>query len=266
MKQVVTILGARGSVPVSGKQYSRYGGATTCALFESGGRFIVLDAGTGLLSLPQKVLRQSPLPLLLTHPHADHLLGLPICPYVMTKGAKLDVYAKPRGAMNAQGQIARLMSPPLWPVGPEDLPADIGFHDLPEKLLFGNIRVSVLEGRHPGGVSVFRIEAEKRSVVLATDCTLTDSFAESLTEFAHGCDLLLCDGQFSEDEWEACSTYGHSTWNMAAQLAQRCGARQLRIIHHSPFRTDAELDLAAKALHAVDPAFDFAKEGEKIEL
>ena len=211
-------------------------------------------------------MRQPRLPLLLTHSHADHLSGLPICPYVMTKDVRLDVYAVSRGGLDAEAQVSRLMSPPLWPVGPEELPASICFHDLPEDLSLGDIQVNVLEGEHPGGVSAFRIEAEGRRVVFATDCTLTDEFSQRLCQFAQGCDLLLCDGQFSEAEWESHAEYGHSSWTMAARLAQRCGAKRLRIVHHSPFRTDAELDKAAESVRAVDPAFDFAKEGEEIEL
>lgn len=266
MKQVVSILGARGSVPVSGKQYSRYGGATTCVLFESDGRFVVLDAGTGLLSLPENAMRQRRLPLLLTHPHADHLLGLPMCPCVMNPSAQLDVYAVPRDGLDARQQLSRLMSPPLWPVGPEQLPADIRFHDLSQIFSLGDIQISAMEGVHPGGVSVFRLEAGGRSVVFATDCTLTASLAPRLTEFARGCDLLLCDGQYSEAEWKGREDFGHNSWNMAAQFAQQCGAKQLRIVHHSPFRTDTELDHFAERLRETDPAFDFAKEGEVIEL
>ena len=158
------------------------------------------------------------------------------------------------------------MTPPLWPVGPEELPADISFHDLPDELRLGNIRVSVREGSHPGGVSVLRIEAAGRRIVFATDCVLTEPFTERLVEFARGCDLLLCDGQFSETEWERYPEFGHSSWNMAAQFARRCDAKRLRVIHHSPFRTDAELDRAAESIRTIDLAFDFAKEGEEIEL
>ena len=81
MKQTAVILGARGSVPVSGEKFMRYGGSTTCVFLRLAGQPVVLDAGTGLLSLPD-VLRENEreIPLLLSHPHADHLLGLPMCP------------------------------------------------------------------------------------------------------------------------------------------------------------------------------------------
>ena len=53
MADCVTILGTRGSVPVSGEKYAAYGGATTCVLVNMGGKTLLLDAGTGIMSLPR---------------------------------------------------------------------------------------------------------------------------------------------------------------------------------------------------------------------
>lgn len=266
MEAVVTILGARGSVPVSGSEFSRYGGATTCVLVRFGTEYVVLDAGTGLLALPDEALAQSALPLLLTHAHADHLLGLPLCRYAMKKDARLDIYAAARGGLDARAQVCRLLSPPLWPVGPEQLPADIRFHDLPERFALGAVTVRTMEGNHPGGVSLLRLEAEGRSVVFATDCTLTGELLPRLADFARDCDLLLCDGQYHDDEWSGRSTFGHSSWGYVARFARSCGVRRLRIIHHDPFRTDGELDRAAQGLRAEGADYDFAKERECIRL
>ena len=113
----VTILGARGSMSVSGAEYLRYGGATTCVLVRLSGQWALIDAGTGLMNPPPDLLDAPSLPLLLTHAHADHLLGLPLCPYVMRRGARLEVYAARRGGLDAEAQIRRFLSPPLWPGG-----------------------------------------------------------------------------------------------------------------------------------------------------
>ncbi|MGN1230471.1 MAG: MBL fold metallo-hydrolase, partial [Anaerotignum sp.] len=76
----VRILGTRGSIPVGGKAFQKYGGATTCVLVRLAGQVIVLDAGTGLLSLPSYLKKkENQVSLLLSHPHADHLLGFPMC-------------------------------------------------------------------------------------------------------------------------------------------------------------------------------------------
>ncbi len=262
----ITILGTRGSLPVSGGAYARYGGATTCALFRAGEDFVVLDAGTGLLALPDEAMRGGTLPLLLTHAHADHLLGLPLSPCTMNRELRLDVYGKTRDGMDVRAQLAALMSPPLWPVGPDALPADVCFHELPDALRLGGIEIEAMEGRHPGGVSILRLTAAGKRVVFATDCTLDNDWLPALREFARDCDLLLCDGQYSDDEWTARAAFGHSSWGYVARFARSCGAKMLRVIHHDPKRTDEELDRAAEGLRAIDPAFDFAKEGERIVL
>src|SRR5215469_15175934 len=58
----------------------RYGGNTSCVEVRAGDRRIVLDGGTGLLALGERLLsrRQAiDVDLLLTHFHLDHVCGLP---------------------------------------------------------------------------------------------------------------------------------------------------------------------------------------------
>lgn len=262
----VFLLGVRGSLPVSGAAFRKYGCATTCIYVRLGGRSAVLDGGTGLLSLPEEALAEPALPLLLTHPHADHLLGLPLCPYAMRQGGRLDIYAAPRGGLDAEALFRRIMSPPLWPVGPEALPARIAFHGLPATLDLDGISVRAMEGVHPGGVSVLSLSGGGRRVVLLTDCTLTPALRPKLLDFAGDCDLLLIDGQYSDGEWSARSSFGHNTWTQAARFGAECGAKQVRIIHHDPFRTDCALDKAAEELLQSCPRGAFGREGEVIGL
>ncbi len=260
----VQILGTRGSVPVSGPDFARYGGATTCVLVRLDGRFLVLDAGTGILNLPEDVLAQPALSLLLTHPHLDHLAGLPACPYLYQGGAQLTVYAESDTAAAASS----LAAPPYWPVPLRDVPARVRFSPLTADFLIGSVRVETIPGDHPGGTRIVKLTgpAGRRTVVLVTDCTLTPEQTEVLTDFARGCDLLLCDGQYTEEEWPRAASYGHSTQAAAARLGQACGARQVRVIHHDPRRTDTQLDQALPALRQTCPHASFAYEGEVIEL
>lgn len=260
----VKILGARGSVPVSGREHTRYGGATSCYFVRLAGQGVVLDAGTGLLSLPAVLgAGERRVPLLLTHPHADHLLGLPLCVLLLEPGHGVDLYAARRGGHDAAAQFSRLMSPPLWPVRPEALPGELRCRDLPEEMDIGPLRVRAMEGDHPGGVSLLRLDGGGRSVVLVTDCTLRGELLPKAAAFARGCDLLLCDGQYAPGEWAERASFGHSTWEMAAAFGRACGAARTRVVHHDPARTDAELDAAAGTL---GPDCAFAYEGEEVLL
>ena len=260
------MLGVRGSVPISGASYADYGGATTCVLLHLAGQYVVLDAGTGILCLPQEALDQPALPLLLTHAHLDHVNGLSMCPYVFSEGKSLDIYASLSGHLNAEEVLQGLYSPPLWPVLPSQFAASLAYHALPEELEIGPIHVSALDGVHPGGVKLLRLRGGGKTVVFATDCTLTESLFSEVAEFARDCDLLLCDGQYSDAEWPQRSGFGHNTWTRAAELGNACHAKTVRIVHHDPNHTDAVLHAAEAEVLAISPVCRFAFEGEVIRL
>ncbi len=266
MDCTVKLLGVRGSASVSGREYARYGGATTCILAGFGAQRIVLDAGTGLMNLREDMVPDPVLPRIRTHPHADHLLGLPLCPFVMRPGNRLDIYSAARNGLAVAGALDRLMSPPLWPVGLRDLPGEIALHTLPARLQLGDVTVTSAEGCHPGGVSILRLEGAGASLVLMTDCTVTEENRARLAAFAADCDLLLIDGQYSAAEWPLRSDYGHNTWLNAAAFGRACGAKRTLVVHHDPFRTDGALDAAAADLARVNPTAQFAREGAELTL
>ena len=59
----ITCWGARGSIPVSGKEYVKYGGDTTCIEVRSrDDDIIIIDAGTGMRKLGNKLLARKSAP------------------------------------------------------------------------------------------------------------------------------------------------------------------------------------------------------------
>lgn len=255
LSDYVTILGARGSMAASGSKYSEYGGATSSYLVSLGGGTVILDGGTGLLNLPKAALKLPSLDILLSHSHADHLMGLGVLAYA----GNLSIYLKTRGGLSPEEQVKRFYSPPLWPVAPR-----AEYRELEESFTLGGIAIETAEGVHPGGVSLIKLSGGGKTVVYASDTIL--SCGSSFADFAADCDLLLCDGQYCASEWATHSTWGHSTWETAAEAALAAGAKKLRIIHHSPTRTDSELDAFAAELRRSGYDWDFAREGEEVAL
>ena len=88
----VTVLGARGSVPTQGPDMTIFGGSTSSILIETADQAIFLDAGTGIMDAPN--IGDKAISLFLTHPHLDHILGLPFFPYITEKNRRIDFYAK----------------------------------------------------------------------------------------------------------------------------------------------------------------------------
>ena len=71
--------GARGSVPVYGARFRRYGGNTPCVEMRCGDRTLIFDAGTWHPSRRPfyAAVGVSDMHLFFTHFHYDHVLGLP---------------------------------------------------------------------------------------------------------------------------------------------------------------------------------------------
>ena len=104
----IQLLGVRGSVPVHGPAFARFGGATSCVFCLAGKEAILLDAGSGLLweELPQ-ALPEKHFSVLLTHAHVDHILGFPMFAPLFDKTYGCDVYLKYRQGRSAKEQVIR---------------------------------------------------------------------------------------------------------------------------------------------------------------
>ncbi|MEJ2558980.1 MAG: MBL fold metallo-hydrolase [Anaerolineae bacterium] len=89
--------GTRGSIPTPGPRTIRYGGNTSCIeLRTDDGTLFILDCGTGLRQLGQKLIRE-PQPIvgniLLSHTHWDHTQGFAFFDPVFQKGNQFTIFA-----------------------------------------------------------------------------------------------------------------------------------------------------------------------------
>ena len=258
----ITILGARGSVPVNGSDYLEFGGSTSCVLVETDGEAIFLDAGTGIIHAPD--VGEKNISVLITHPHLDHLMGLPFFPYNGRAGRKIDVYGRTRGEDSVKDQLDRLISPPYWPCTLSDFKAAYSFHELETPFVRGDVTIDAIESRHPGGCLVYKITAGGKSVVYATDYEYCDESASELTEFSKGADLLMIDGQYTDEEISTRKGYGHSTVMAGMSIMRQADAKFLRYVHHDPRHSD---DMLKKMEDEVkSDRIAFAREGEVIVL
>ena len=258
----LTVLGTRGSMSVSGTEYREFGGATSCYLVEAGEHTVLLDAGTGILRAPVQTA-EFPI-VLLSHLHADHVMGLGTYPRLSCTDARTDVYVPAQSDEEAERLLACFYGPPLWPVGLDSYPGAPQVRALPAELHLGDLTIDVTEGCHPGGCKAFRLRYGGATLVYATDFEHTEDAVERLAEFAHGADLLLYDGQYDETSYEAHQGFGHSTPQMGLELLRRSGARRLLVIHHDPQSSDESLRRLERELGS--EAVSFAREGQTIEL
>ena len=178
----LTVLGTRGSVPVEGKNFSIYGGATSSYKVQAGDEEIYLDAGSGIVSsLPEK---NSNITILLTHMHLDHLVGLPFFVALTQKDRPIKIFAAERVGLPPKAAIDKIISNPFWPCKIEDYPAKVSFHLLPKKFSIGQVEVDTLEGSHPKGSTIYRLTYKGKSIVHATDFEHNTEACAALAAFA----------------------------------------------------------------------------------
>lgn len=267
-EQRIKVWGVRGSMPTADRDHLRYGGHTACISADLGGDLVVLDAGSGLVPLGERLVQEGRrrADILIGHLHLDHIMGLFAFPLLQDRRAEVHLYGSP-GTM---GALVHLIGPPLWPVGLADRPAKVELHacrtgepfrlaGLPE-----GPAVTVLEGCHPGGCGYYRLEQGGRSLVYALDCELSGDMAERLTEFARGTDLLIWDASFAPGSLR--EGWGHATWEQGIALGQAAGAGRILMSHYGTDHDDAFLEEQEALACQASPLVRFAKEGMEMVL
>jgi len=269
VKQNIKVLlaGVRGSIPVSGKQFERYGGCTGCVLVQMGGENILLDGGTGLTQAAYRLSEENKCTILLSHPHIDHLLGIPLCPIFFDSQKELTIRAKFRNGLSTKEQVAALFSPPLWPVSFEVFRSKVIWEDITKPSFdVGSVMVETMEGNHPGGVTLYRLYYNGVSLVYVTDCELDETTFSEICYFARDCDLLLCDAHYTTEEYASRKGWGHSSWDMVVALGEACQAKRTVLIHHAPEYTDALLDKGQLFLEKYHPSCTMGRCNEELFL
>lgn len=254
----VKFWGTRGSVPVPGPATLRYGGNTTCVEVEGqDGTLLVIDAGTGIRSLGNDLMKRNKqlrLHVLLTHYHWDHIQGWPFFMPAFLPGNEFIVFGRSSSADQLKGLFGNQMRSTYFPVEFDKLPSKFEFVPLKENSLkIGELHIQTIENCHPGGAFGLRILEKQRAFVFLTDHEaglkekLPHSY-EDYVKFSKGAELLVHDAQFTDDELANRRTWGHSSFEEAHKLAEDSGAKRLAFTHHAPERIDFEIDRIINSL------------------
>lgn len=299
----VKFRGVRGSYPVPGMTTNRYGGNTPCVEVQVGGHLIIFDAGTGIIGLGQEVVRdffRQPaetrgrlhVTIILTHMHHDHIQGYPFFAPLYLPQTKAFVYGPRMLREDLSSALSGSMVAPYFPVDAESLACERTIRNITEAdvVVFPRVEdsrepavmraVDVTAGsdqvqvhcyhslNHPrGGVFIYRVSYGGKKLVFATD---TEGYAggdQRLVKFAKDADVLVHDAQYRTEEYlEARQGWGHSTIEMAADIAQQANVKQLILYHHAPTNDDSTIDAIEREAREIFPNSVAAHEGMELSL
>ena len=245
---IIRFYGVRGSTAVPGAHTTKYGGNTSCVHIElDNGHDLVLDAGTGIRLLGQKLAKKStPINVMLSHGHWDHIQGYPFFEPIYQANREISVTS----AHNLLSSFFAQMDGTNFPIRAEDLPCNHVTHfDDIESELYEHEGIKVIKRplNHPGGGIAYKIIENNMTCAYVTDNELDPPYAmetnyDQWVEYLHGVDVIIHDAQYTEDDMPHKHGWGHSLISQVRQLATDAEVKLLVMFHHDPDRSDSDLD------------------------
>jgi phosphoribosyl 1,2-cyclic phosphodiesterase len=272
----VRFWGVRGSMPCPGPDTVLFGGNTACLEIRAEDRLIIIDSGTGIRPLGEKLLSGNYIngpvnaDIFITHTHWDHIMGFPVFGPLFSPKSVLRI----RGPVSSdedtlESIIGTQLSYKFWPVRQNELAAKIEYGQLKETTidLDGGVKVITKYLNHPILCLGYRFEYKGKVIVTLYDHepyrnifpvdpndpgydkdaalegeAVAKEENEKIINFSKDADILIHDSQFTQTEYEKHMGWGHSSYDIAINTAIQAAAKKLIFYHHDPARTDWQLD------------------------
>lgn len=257
----VKIWGCRGSIPAPGRETLIFGGESTCVeIISDSGESLIVDAGSGIRRLGNKIMKENGsknLTILLTHAHWDHLAGFPFFKPAYSPEYSISFCGGPVPQESIMKYFTHQMEQPYFSVDISEMKAEFkaGCHcdqnlcdHCPGELK--SIACASIPINHPNGGYAFKFKSNEKVICFFPDNELGYAHEGGLTineyaDFCRGANLLIHDAQYTEEQYKKTKGWGHSTFKDTVDLALAAGVRNLGLFHHDPDRTDDDLQQQA---------------------
>ena len=259
------IHGVRGSMPAAGKKFSKYGGNTTCFEIETADSQIFIDAGTGFSSAKIEKDKKS-VYLLFTHLHHDHLQGLLFNPRLFVRNREIVLTSALMDGASLKKCLSEYFSPPFFPPNVFSYLNCLRFVDFDLFIEQKNpdLVVECFSLKHPGGAFGYSFKSGSKKVVIALDNEFEADQEKDLLRFCENADILIWDGMYTCEEIVNKRGWGHSTIEQAIDFTKKSFVKKTIICHHSPERSDVDIDKIRASL--ANKNIEFGEEGMRFIL
>lgn len=247
----ITCWGARGSIPVSGKEYAKYGGDTTCIEVRSKNNdVIIIDAGTGIRKLGTQLITagETNINILFTHAHWDHLMGFPFFKPIYSNRTTIKMYGCAYTQQSIEKVLSKSMIAPYFPVDFSQLQAAIVPRTVCEEpFTIGPVLITPIQLSHPNQGIGYKFTEDNKTFVFLTDNELTLGHSgggeyRDYLRFCQDADVLVHDAEYTVEQYKMTKGWGHSVYTDALRLGMEAGVKQFGLFHHNQDRSDADLD------------------------
>lgn len=263
--------GTRGSIPTPGRHTVRYGGNTPCVEVRlDDNKLIILDAGTGIRALGEELMARGEklqAYLLISHPHWDHIQGLPFFLPIYHDGNELTIIGGETDKVSPYKMMADQMNKIYFPIRIDELKAKLSFRKVTEEEEFKifDATVKTIFVNHPSFSIGYRITVKGKSFVYISDNEPFDGSLDFMKknieswilekymanqsdpnqcvyDFAKGADVFIHDSTYTPEEYPSHLGWGHSHFLFTLKVAAQGNVKKLVLFHHDPSHDDTMVD------------------------
>jgi phosphoribosyl 1,2-cyclic phosphodiesterase len=264
--------GVRGSYTAPFSTHLGIGGNTSCVEIRVDDHILVCDAGTGLITFGNELMKQQTireLLIILTHYHWDHINGLPFFVPAFVPDWNINIFGPGQSAKDMEDFVSSQMKAPFFPVGTESWLAKINYLKPPKDHIInhGPIAITYQNVHHPGSTYGYRINANGKCILYISDneCLYLDKSIsykfeelneeeqnlytrmkeeeyESEIHLLQGADIVIHDAQYTPEDYTKKRGWGHSCYIDTVNTAIAAGVKELYLFHHDPNYDDNEID------------------------
>ncbi len=262
----VRFWGTRGSNPVAGASYMRYGGNTSCLEIQEGKHRLIIDAGTGIRELGEQLVVEEgeTVHLFISHTHWDHITGFPFFAPLYKKHCSIVVWAPIGFEKQTKDLFTDMLAHAYFPVRLDEMKARITFKELRDQrpVTIGNLVVNTHFTHHPGPTMGFKVQTPHQTFGYVTDNEVLFGYSGhpnaihrkhpllephlSLIAFFKGCSLIIHEAQYFPEEYARKIGWGHSSVPNATVLMKYIGVKEWIVTHHDPSHSDNDLQVKAQ--------------------
>jgi phosphoribosyl 1,2-cyclic phosphodiesterase len=233
------------SLPVSLRKI--IGGESTCVEVTEGEHRLIIDMGTGARKLGYRLAMEKfsgDMHILMTHTHWDHIQGWPFFAPAYNPINNIRFYSA-LWDCEERFQVQQRF---------EFFPISLGYMASKKEFItfnpgdsfdIGPFHITTAELIHLGICVAYKIAVGNKVFVMSTDTEFVgerlQAKIEDYKEFYLGADLVLLDGQYSEEEASSKVGWGHTSTRAAVECGLAWQVKRLAITHHEPAHLDTPI-------------------------